>query len=160
MAWTVAATQSLSGPQSATPSAAGPWVGTTIVQAKHTNGHNRQFGETDFYSPKSSNTVLGKEIPRILRLRRSKELDNYMLFANRRLAGNAEADTRQHISEKCDLPIGSIYLCGTDQLELWFKTFDDIPEKADLDPLDSPFDRKSRRSCRGGPSPSAAPNEP
>jgi hypothetical protein len=121
------------------PSTAGPWVGTTIIQAKHTNGYNRQFGEADFYSTKSANTVLGKEIPRIIRLRKSKELDHYMLFANRRLAGNAEADIRQHISEKCDLPIGSIYLCGTDQLELWLKTFDDIPEKADLDPLDSPL---------------------
>lgn len=30
------------------PSKAAPWIGTTIVQAKHTNGYNRSFSENDF----------------------------------------------------------------------------------------------------------------
>lgn len=47
------------------PSKNAPWVGTTIVQAKHTNGYNRNFSESDFFSVTSANTVLGKEIPRI-----------------------------------------------------------------------------------------------
>jgi hypothetical protein len=71
------------------PSKAAPWVGTTIIQAKHTNGYNRHFSETDFFNPKAANTVLGKEIPHIQKLRKAKHLDHYMLFANRRLAGNA-----------------------------------------------------------------------
>lgn len=32
------------------PSKTAPWVGTVIVQAKHTNGYNRSFSELDFYS--------------------------------------------------------------------------------------------------------------
>ena len=32
------------------PSKAAPWAGTVIVQAKHTNGYNRHFGEADFHS--------------------------------------------------------------------------------------------------------------
>ena len=32
------------------PSKAAPWVGTTIIQAKHTNGYNRNFSESDFFS--------------------------------------------------------------------------------------------------------------
>lgn len=121
------------------PSKAAPWVGKTIIQAKHTNGTNRHFAETDFFSPDADNTVLAKEIPRIRRLRGEKELDHYMLFANRRLAGNAEADIRGHLSEKCEIPEGSIYLCGVEQLELWLKIFRDIPEAANLDPVDSPL---------------------
>jgi len=79
------------------PSKAAPWVGTTIVQAKHTNGYNRNFSESDFFSTTAVNTVLGKEIPRIKRLCEAKQLDHYMLFANRRLAGNAETEIRDYI---------------------------------------------------------------
>ena len=85
------------------PSKADPWTGTVIVQAKHTNGYNRNFGEADFYSPKSQDTVIGKEVPRIEKLRMNKQLDHYMLFANRRLAGNADQTITQHIAKQCGL---------------------------------------------------------
>ena len=55
------------------PSKTEPWVGITIIQAKHTSGYNRSFSESDFFNIKSKNTVLGKEIPRIKKLRGSKE---------------------------------------------------------------------------------------
>lgn len=121
------------------PSKAAPWVGTTIVQAKHTNGYNRNFSEPDFFSAKSSNTVLGKEIPRIKKLRDSKQLDHYMLFANRRLAGNADNEIGEYLAAQCGIPVSSIYLCGLEQLEVLLKTFPDVAGKADLDPVDSPL---------------------
>ncbi|QUT05551.1 hypothetical protein KFK14_21750 [Sphingobium phenoxybenzoativorans] len=121
------------------PSKAAPWVGTVIVQAKHTNGHNRHFGEADFYSATAKDTVIGKEVPRITKLRKAKQLDHYMLFANRRLAGNANETIVQHIAKTCDLPAGSVYLCGLEQLELYLKQFSDVPAIADLDPIDSPL---------------------
>lgn len=121
------------------PSKAAPWVGTTIVQAKHTNGFNRNFSEPDFFSPKAQNTVLGKEISRIKKLRESKQLDHYMLFANRRLAGNAESEIREYLAAQCGIPVSSIYLCGLEQLEVWLKTFPDAARNADLDPVDSPL---------------------
>ncbi|WP_081194588.1 ABC-three component system protein [Halomonas sp. BC1] len=121
------------------PSKAAPWVGTTIIQAKHTNGYNRNFSEPDFFSTKSANTVLAKEIPRIKKLREAKQLDNYMLFANRRLAGNAESEIREHIAKQCGIPASSIYLCGLEQLEVLLKTFPDAAGKVDLDPVDSPL---------------------
>jgi hypothetical protein len=121
------------------PSAGAPWSGTVIVQAKHTNGYNRHFGEADFYSTKSKDTVIGKEVPRILKLRSEEQLDHYMLFANRRLAGNADQAITQHIATECGLPEGSIYLCGLEQLELYMKQFSDVPGLADLDPIDSPL---------------------
>src|SRR5450631_2688486 len=86
------------------PSKAAPWVGTVIIQAKHTNGYNRHFGEFDFYNLRSTNTVLGEEIPRIKKLRDAQQIDHYMLFANRRLAGNADSDITAYLASECSLP--------------------------------------------------------
>ncbi|MGY4428473.1 hypothetical protein ACVWWO_000950 [Bradyrhizobium sp. F1.13.1] len=121
------------------PSKAAPWVGAVIIQAKHTNGYNRHFGESDFYSTDSDNTVVGKEVPRIKKLRDANEVEHYMLFANRRLAGNVDSAISAHLAKECALPIGSIYLCGVEQLELWLKQHPDVPKLADLDPIDSPL---------------------
>jgi hypothetical protein len=121
------------------PSKVAPWVGTIIIQAKHTNGYNRNFSESDFYSTTSTNTVLGEEIPRIKKLRTKGQLDHYMLFANRRLAGNAESEIRAYIAKQCGIREESIYLCGLEQLEIWLKTFPDVPKLANLDPVDSPL---------------------
>ena len=41
--------------------------------------------------------------------RDAKQLDHYMLFANRRLTGNGETEIRAYISKGCGLPIESIY---------------------------------------------------
>ncbi|MCP3999252.1 MAG: hypothetical protein GY722_29930 [bacterium] len=121
------------------PSKASPWDGVTIIQAKHTNGYNRNFSESDFFSTSSANTVLGKEVPRIKNLRANQQLDNYMLFANRRLTGNAETEIRAHIAQECGIPEASIYLCGLEQLESWLKTFPKVAQLANLDPVDSPL---------------------
>ena len=119
------------------PSKAAPWVGTVIVQANHTNGYNRSFSELDFYSTSSSNTVVGKEVPRIKKLREAKQLDHYMLFANRRLTGNSETEIRDHIAAVGGIPAASIYLCGLEQLELWLKRFPEVAQEANLDAVDS-----------------------
>ena len=74
------------------------------MQAKHTNGLNRHFAEHDFYNPESENTILGEELPRIRALRKAKELDHYMLFSNRRLAGGIETEIRNYIARSCKYP--------------------------------------------------------
>jgi hypothetical protein len=121
------------------PSKAAPWAGTTIIQAKHTSGYNRSFSEGDFYNPKSENTVVGKEIPRIQKLRKAMQLDHYMMFANRRLTANAESDIRAYLAKSSGIPEASIILCGLEQLEIWLKTFSNVAGLADLDPIDSPL---------------------
>jgi hypothetical protein len=78
-------------------------------------------------------------VPRIKGLRDSKHLDHYMIFANRRLTGGAESDIRAHIATECGIPEASVMLCGLEQLEGWLKDFPDVPEKANLDPVDSPL---------------------
>ena len=71
------------------PSTASPWSGPVIAQAKHTNGYNKSFGESDFFSATGANTVIAEETPRIIALRTAGELDFYMLFSNRRLPADA-----------------------------------------------------------------------
>lgn len=121
------------------PSTSAPWSGTVIIQAKHTNGYNRSCSETDFFSTTSDETVVGKEVPRVRKLRDGKQLDHYMLFTNRRLTGNAESDIRTHIATEGGLTEQSVMLCGLESLELWLKSFPDIPATARLDPFDSPL---------------------
>ena len=94
------------------PSTTAPWEGTVIAQAKHTNGYSRSFSEGDFFNPNSENTVIGKEVPRIKKLRAAKQLDHYMVFSNRKLTGIAESEIRSHISKACGIPESSIMLCG------------------------------------------------
>lgn len=121
------------------PSKSAPWHGTTIIQAKHTNGYNKHFSEADFFSASGANNVIAKELPRIKNLREKKELDHYMLFANRRLTGNSESEIRAFISQQCDIPQTSLYLCGVEQLEIWLKRFQDVSGLAGIDPVDSPL---------------------
>lgn len=122
------------------PSTAAPWVGCTIIQAKHTNGCNRNFSERDFYNPKKkSKSIIGDELPHVKQLRKKKELDHYMLFANRRLGANSQSEIISYISKSCKIPAGSIYLCGLEQLEMWLKSFPDVAKLAALDLVDSPL---------------------
>lgn len=121
------------------PSKTAPWVGTTIAQAKHTNGYNCLFSDSDFYNVESKSAVLTQEAVRIKKLKDAGQLDHYMLFSNRRLAGNAESEIRAYIAKECGIPESSIYLCGVEQIEVLLKTFPDIPSKAELDPIDCPL---------------------
>ncbi|HTM81938.1 ABC-three component system protein [Asticcacaulis sp.] len=121
------------------PSTAKPWSGKVIVQAKHSNGYNRSFSETDFYREGGDSTVIGKEVPRIQALRIAKDLDHYMLFSNRRLTAGADADITKHIAQNTGLDESSVYLCGIETIEMLLKRFPQIASMAELDPIDSPL---------------------
>lgn len=124
------------------PSRSSPWVGTTIIQAKHTNGYNRNCSESDFYNKKNKtnpNTVIGGELIRIKKLKDKGELDNYVLFTNRRLTGNAEREICKTISEYIDIDIASVKIIDINQIEIYLKWYPEIARIADLDPIDSPL---------------------
>lgn len=121
------------------PSEREPWRGTVIVQAKHTNGYNKTFSDADFYSEDNEDTVLGKELPRVKRLRDDGELDHYLLLSNRRLTGNGESKLRGVIAATCGVPLASVAILGIEQLELWLKRFPEAARIANVDPIDSPL---------------------
>lgn len=121
------------------PSTAAPWKGTVIIQAKHTNGINKSFTDSDFMSQSSDATVIAEELPRITRLRAAGSLDHYLLFANRRLTGQGESIIRAHVAMKSGLPAESVLLCGVEQLEMWLKRFPQAASIACVDAIDSPL---------------------
>ena len=122
------------------PSKSSQWKGTTIIQAKHSNGFNRSFSESDFFSETSNtNTILGKEIPRIKALKSKGQLDNYILFSNRRMTAGSETAIRETIANECGLSEQNLYFCDVQQMELWLKKYNSIPSQAALDLVDSPL---------------------
>ncbi len=115
------------------------WDGTVIVQAKHTELMNRLLSEDDF-SGAGSSSILGKEIPRIRKLIADRELDYYMLFANRRMTGVTDADIRNRISNETDLHKDLIRIFDTSELDRLIKRFPQAVDRADLNPAKSPAD--------------------
>lgn len=121
------------------PSKNGPWIGKTVIQAKHTNGLNKGFGDSDFFSPGSVSTVMHEEVPKIRKLREAGELDHYILFSNRRLTAGVEQKLRDHISAECDIPSGSLYIVGTERLERYLKSYPGAADGVDLRPAATPL---------------------
>lgn len=120
------------------PSTTAPWQGKIVIQAKHTNGQNKAYSDSDFFS-ETANSTIGKELSRIIDLKNNSELTHYMLFTNRKLSGVTEPKVRKHIAEKCCLDESNISLFGVDDLERYLKIYNDIPALADIDPIDSPL---------------------
>ena len=119
------------------PSKREPWRGITIIQAKHTSGINRSFSEPDFFG--NNNAQINKEILKVKKLYNSKELDNYILFANRKLSANKNEEIVNEISKETGLAKSSIHLMGIDDIERYLKRFSRAVESANLNVLDEPL---------------------
>jgi hypothetical protein len=124
------------GTATAFPSAAAPHKGKFVIQAKHTEDPVAKFSDTDFAGP-SENATLTKELPRIKALRDEGELDIYYLFANRRLAGGADATIRARVTKETGVP--TVELFGIERLDLLLKQFADVLQLAGLGAFSRPF---------------------
>jgi hypothetical protein len=121
------------------PSAAAPWDGNIVIQAKHTDLINRKFSEPDF-SGDAESSALSKEIPRIKRLRDAGDLDCYLLCSNRRLAGVAEQKIRKRIAEAAGIDESAVHLCGEEELDKFLTWQPDILRRAGIGVFDvQPF---------------------
>ncbi|BBH54117.1 ABC-three component system protein [Fluviispira sanaruensis] len=127
------------GKAEAFPSKSSPWNGITIIQAKHTNGYNRSCSENDFFNTSAKSSIILEEIDKIKMLKKIGDLDNYILFTNRKLTANMQNEIHNFISSACDIPVHSIYIYGVEQIELYLKIYPDIIKIAKIDPLDSPL---------------------
>ncbi len=120
------------------PSKAAPWSGTTVGQAKHTLGTNRHFSEASFSGP-SESAVLSEEVPRIKKLVEAQQLDNYILFSNRRLGGVVGPGLTTRLAEEGGIPEAQVFLAGTEFLDELLREFPEIVELAKIDPVDGPL---------------------
>lgn len=118
------------------PSQQEPLRGKFVVQAKHTEHPYAKFSDASFSSDADS-SVLSEEIPRIRRLVEAEELDHYLLFSNRRLGGEIDAQIRGRIIGECG--VETVELFSVERIDLLLKVFPDIHELVDLSELDSPL---------------------
>lgn len=121
------------------PSKASPWSGCTIIQAKHTNGINASFSEPAVCNAEKMTGLVVDEIPKIMTLFASGEVQNYLLISNRKLSAIAEQKITKLISDETGMPIGSVALAGTQQLDDWLELFPDAKSSIAINPLESPL---------------------
>lgn len=96
------------------PSPQSPWSGKFIIQAKHTASPIASCSDNDFESNKSS--VINKEIKRIKNLCNNGEVDNYLLFTNRKQSGDADEHIRSKIREETG--VKKVALIGMETIHL------------------------------------------
>jgi hypothetical protein len=120
------------------PSAASPWTGTTIGQAKHTIATNAHFSDPDF-SGDGKSSVLSKEIVRINKLVAAGEIDNYILFSNRRLGGTTGPKLVALLAETTGIAAERIFLAGIEYLDGLIDSFPEILVLANIDLVDGPL---------------------
>lgn len=117
------------------PSKSSSWEGVTIIQAKHTNGIDKAFNDTGFFSATSATCIVAKEVASIVNLIDNNELDNYMLFANRKLSANTQAELKSYLSTKTGLNLENIAVLGIDDLNGWVDRYRYIVDMVNLTPL-------------------------
>ena len=102
------------------PSRTDPLRGVTIVQAKHTRDPVGKFSDATFSGTAISSTLSG-EIPRIARLHAESVLDNYLLFANRRLGAIANESIIERIEKETG--VSKVILLGVEAIERHVRRF-------------------------------------
>ena len=127
------------GTAQAYPSTAAPWVGCTILQAKHTNEINASFGDTAAFNPVKKTGLVFDELARIKALVSSGEAQNYLLISNRKLSGYSEHNITQCIASETGLPSERFGVVGTTLLDDLFELYPAALMSASLNPLESPL---------------------
>ncbi len=121
------------------PSSAAPWKGSTIVQAKHTNGINASYSDKNFFNPDKDTGTLLDELPRVQAMAESGELENYLVFSNRKLTGITEGKLKAYFHSATGIDQERLGFVDTVQLDRWFTLFPDAKNSLNLNPLDRPL---------------------
>lgn len=109
------------GLANAYPSKKLSWNGKFIIQAKHTTDYNASCSDNDFFSNQSS--IINKEIVKIKKLQATNEIDNYLLFTNRKETGKRE-EIVKFIKEETTL--ANVDVIGTDTISSWLDLYQEV----------------------------------
>lgn len=118
------------------PSEVRPLSGKFIIQAKHTDHPAAKFSDADF-SGTAATSVLSTELPRIKALVSGKNLDHYLLFANRRLAGGADTEIRERIVKETGA--ATVELFGIERIDAILKLYAGVVSAIKLAAFDAPL---------------------
>lgn len=94
------------------PSAAAPWKGKFIIQAKFTSKDNASCSDSDFKSQLEK-----EELPRIKRLKAAGEIDNYLIFTNRKSPAITHASIKESLIEQTG--INNLDILGGETICSW-----------------------------------------
>ncbi len=103
------------------PSKTAPWSGKFIIQAKHTKDYNASCSDNDFFINQSS--IVNKEIKRVKELKSKGEIDNYLLFTNRKETGKREDVVK---SIKTETGLNNVDVIGVETISSWLDLNENI----------------------------------
>jgi hypothetical protein len=127
-----------SGTAQSFPSTAVPWAGKFIIQAKHTNAPYASCSDTEFQK------IVEAELPKIQKLKAGGELDYYLLFTNRRLTGQKDADIRAAIKKETGV---EAFLAADNTIQDWLIDFPAVAKANGLLSLLLPFEFYEKDIC-------------
>lgn len=114
------------------PSTASPWNGKFIIQAKHTSNPIASFSDSSF------ETLINGEIKKIKELKENNQIDNYILFTNRKYTGVKGDDLVEEIKKQTGLD--NVILLGKETINNgYLNPNKDIVRQYKLDIAHIPF---------------------
>jgi len=114
------------------PSSASPWAGKFIIQAKKKDNPNASCSDADFKTQ-----ILDKEIPKIKKLRQDGQIDNYLIFTNRKLTAGAQQEHTDYL--KNQLGLTNIAILGVEIISTFIDANPDIVKACNLDKFRDPL---------------------
>ncbi|MBF0396730.1 MAG: restriction endonuclease [Desulfobacterales bacterium] len=115
------------------PSEKEPWRGKFIIQAKHTENPIAACADSDF-----QNKIQKEEIPKLKKLKTNDELDNYLLFTNRKFSGVKGSELVKKI--KNEVGIDQVEIIGKEVINRYLSIFKHIAKKFNLDRYNLAFE--------------------
>ena len=117
------------------PSKNKSWEGKFIIQAKHTSDYKASCSDNSFYGNQSS--LINDEIVKLKKLKENGEVDNYLLFTNRKETEKREK-ARQYIKDKTG--VENVDIIGKETIHSWLSQNQDIVKEFGLDRFTLPFE--------------------
>jgi hypothetical protein len=111
------------------PSAKDSWIGKFNIQAKHTTTLNASCSDNDFSSESNKTAVLTKELTRLKEIKKDTPFNCFLMFTNRKLAGE-KVTLIERI--KSELEIKNADLIGREQISSYLESYPFIANRLGL----------------------------
>ncbi len=115
------------------PSKSKPWKGKFIIQAKHTDNPIASCSDKDF-----QRKIRNEEIPKLIKLKNNDELENYLLFTNRKLSAIKGTGLVQEIKNK--IGVDNMEIIGKEVINRYLSEYKHIAKEFSLDKYCLPFE--------------------
>ena len=119
---------SFSGTAANYPNAEHPWNGNFIIQAKHVNNPAESCSDNTFFANQTS--LLKSEVAKIKERMKKEQIDNYIVFTNRKLTGGIYPQLINYM--KSELGIENVEVHGAEDLDNFINQFPELVKQFSL----------------------------